>query len=319
MLIAECCQNHLGNPEILLEMVAQGARHGATHLKIQGLYHQELVYRERFEENRPSKYSDSIVRPFEPEIRRLEKLTLDFETEVAFVQECNKMDVVPMITVFTHRGLDRALEAGFKSFKIASYDCASLPLISRALESCDELVISTGATFWNEISSTVDLINSKKRSSTKIVFLHAVTEYPTDIKSVRLLRMAALKRFGFSIGFSDHTPPASTNLWASALAIKLGASAIERHFTILDPSETKDGPVSVNCAQLYAISRMLNSSGYLEENLPNQQVTKDMLSPLYSLDPSELELKNREYYRGRVASIVNGVSVPSWEVWPVEE
>ena len=319
MLIAECCQNHLGKPELLLEMVSKGAANGATHLKIQGLYHEELTFRERFELIRSSEFSDSIVRPFEPELRRLEKLTLDFETEVAFVQECNKRGVIPMITVFTHRGLDRALKAGFKSFKIASYDCASLPLIARTLESCDELVISTGATFWHEINSTVNLINNKKLPSTRIELLHAVTEYPTEVESVRMLRMTALKRFGFPVGFSDHTPPSSTNLWASALAIKLGASTIERHFTILDPEDTKDGPVSVNCSELSSISEMFNSPECLDVNLPDFETSKAMLAPLTSLDPSEVELKNREYYRGRVASKINGVSIPSWEVWPVEE
>jgi sialic acid synthase SpsE len=318
MLIAECCQNHLGKPEILLEMVSKGAAHGATHLKIQGLYHEELTFRERFEEIRSSEFSDSIVRPFEPELRRLEKLTLDFETEVAFVQECKKREVIPMITVFTHKGLDRALKAGFKSFKIASYDCASLPLIERILESCEELVISTGATFWHEINSTVNLIKNKKLPSTKVTFLHAVTEYPTEIDSIRLLRMTALKNFGFPVGFSDHTAPASTSLWASALAIKLGASAIERHFTILDPEDTKDGPVSVNCSQLSSISKMFDSPDYLDKNLPEFKTTKSMLAPLYSLDPSEFELKNRDYYRGRVASVINGVSIPSWEDWPIE-
>lgn len=318
MLIAECCQNHLGNPEILMEMVSKGALHGATHLKIQGLYHDELTYRKRFEENRPPEFSNSIVRPFESEYRRLENLTLDFETEVAFVTECNKVGVIPMITVFTHRGLDRALKAGFRSFKIASYDCASQALISRVLEFCDELVISTGATFWHEIDSTVNLIKKNKRPSTKIEFLHAVTEYPTEISSVRLLRMAALKSFGFPVGFSDHTPPASTNLWASALAIKLGASTVERHFTILNPSDTKDGPVSVDCNQLSSISRMFASPNYLDENLPDLKTINDMLTPLYTLDPSEVELKNRDYYRGRVASVLNGDSIPAWEVWPLE-
>ncbi len=318
MLIAECCQNHLGDFEILMNMVAAGAEHGASHLKIQGLYHDELTYREQFEKTRSEKFSSSIVRPYDAEVTRLKPLSLDFETEAAFVKECIKRGVVPMITVFTHAGLDRALKAGFRSFKIASYDCASLALISRILPHCDELVISTGATYWDEIRKTADFIKSNKRAETKVVFLHAVTEYPTTTSSVRMLRMTALKQFGFSVGFSDHTPPSTTNLEATALAIKLGASAIERHFTILDPSATKDGPVSINPDQLALISKMSSAQDVLDDCLPGDEICKSMMAPLLSLDPSDLELQNREYYRGRVASSLNGIRIYAWENWPLE-
>jgi len=318
MIIAECCQNHLGDPEILKRMVAEGAQNGATHLKIQGLYHEELNFREQFEEQRSIEHQASIVRPFAAEVARLKPLTLSFETEKEFVQECNSRGVIPMITVFTHSGLDRAVKAGFRSFKIASYDCASLALISRILPVCDELVISTGATSWDEIAQTAKFVAENKLGGTKIVFLHAVTEYPTDITSVRLLRMTALKQFGFEVGYSDHTAPGTTDLKAAALAIRLGAKAIERHFTILEVGATKDGPVSVNPSQLSLIARMFSSSEILDEHMPDAQLCKSMLTPLISLDPSDLEIKNREYYRGRVISTLNGVKINSWEDWPLE-
>lgn len=318
MLIAECCQNHLGNPDILKRMVAEGAKNGATHLKIQGLYHDELNFREQFEEQRSIEHQASIVRPFEAEVSRLKPLTLSLETEKDFVRECKAFGVTPMITVFTHSGLDRAVKAGFRSFKIASYDCSSLALISRILPVCDELVISTGATTWDEIAQTANFVAENKLGTTRIVFLHAVTEYPTEITSVRLLRMTALKQFGFEVGYSDHTAPRTTDLKAVALAIKLGAKAIERHFTVLEVGATKDGPVSVNPSQLSKIAGMFSSNEILDSYLPDVQLCKSMLTPLLSLDPSDLEIKNREYYRGRVVSTFNGVKINSWEDWPIE-
>jgi sialic acid synthase SpsE len=318
MLIAECCQNHLGDPEILKKMVAEGAKNGATHLKIQGLYHDELNFREQFEEQRSAEHQASIIRPFAAEVSRLKPLSLSLETEIEFVRECKSLGVTPMITVFTHSGLNRAVTAGFRSFKIASYDCSSLALISRILPVCDELVISTGATSWDEIARTANYVAENKLDKTRIVFLHAVTEYPTDITSVRLLRMTALKQFGFEVGYSDHTAPGSTELKAAALAIKLGAKAIERHFTVLGVDATKDGPVSVNPNQLSIIARMFSSLEILDENMPDAQLCKLMMAPLLSLDPSDLEIKNREYYRGRVVSTINGVKINSWEDWPLE-
>jgi N,N'-diacetyllegionaminate synthase len=318
MLIAECCQNHLGDPETLYKMVEAGASAGATHLKIQGLYSDELTLREQFEVNRKPAFSDYILRPHAAEFARLKPLTLGLDIEKGFVEKCRLHNVTPMISVFSHLGVDRAIKAGFRSFKIASYDCASIELISRLLPHSDELVISTGATYWHEIAATVKFIEQNKLPETQIIFLHAVTEYPTLNESVRLLRMAALRRFGFEVGFSDHTSPQTSGLAATALAIKLGARAIERHFTILDTGATKDGPVSVDPAQLEQISKMFQHPSYLLDFLPEEDELISMLAPLNSLEPSEIELKNREYYRGRVASIYRDKHIYSWEHWPSE-
>jgi sialic acid synthase SpsE len=318
MLIAECCQNHLGDPIILHKMVEAGALAGATHLKIQGLYADELTFREQFEENRESKYSNYIVRPHAAEVARLKPLTLNPSVEEAFVQKCRNHNVTPMISVFSHLGVDRAIDAGFRSFKIASYDCSSLELISRLLPYSDELVISTGATYWHEVAATAKYVAENKLPSTRVAFLHAVTEYPTQIESVRLLRMAALKRFGFEVGFSDHTSPQTSGLGATALSIKLGGTVVERHFTVLETGATKDGPVSVNSTQLEQISKMFRDPNFLLDFLPGEEEVISMLAPLHSLQPSEIELQNREYYRGRVASVHRDKLIYSWEHWPSE-
>jgi hypothetical protein len=52
--------------------------------------------------------------------------------------------------------------------------------------------------------------------------------------------------------------------------------------------------------------------------MPDAQLCKLMMAPLISLDPSDIEIKNREYYRGRVVSTINGVKIYSWEDWPLE-
>jgi sialic acid synthase SpsE len=318
MLIAECCQNHLGDPNILQKMVEAGALAGATHLKIQGLYAEELTFREQFEENRESTYSNYIVRPHAAELARLQPLTLNPNAEEAFVRKCRDHNVTPMISVFSHLGVNRAINAGFRSFKIASYDCSSLELISRLLPYSDELVISTGATYWHEVAATAKYVANNKLPNARIAFLHAVTEYPTQLDSVRLLRMVALKRFGFEVGFSDHTSPQISGLSATALSIKLGGTVVERHFTILETGATKDGPVSVNPTQLEQISKMFRDPSLLLDFLPGEEEVLSMMAPLHSLQPSEIELRNREYYRGRVASDYRGKPVYSWECWPSE-
>jgi sialic acid synthase SpsE len=306
-LIAEFCQNHLGKASILEQMVVEAKNNGASHAKIQGLYSEEITKRMEFEDT-----NGRIFRPYDKEVARLKSLDLSFETEKWFVEFCHKKSITPMITVFTHMGVERAKLAGFKSVKIASYDCSSIPIIKKALEFADELVISTGATYWQEIIDTVKLINSIKNNSQKIALLHARTIYPTQLTHFGILRMSALASFGFKIGLSDHTKPEETKLVASKIAILLGADYIERHFTILNKEETKDGPISITPVELKEIKDFCEKSKLEQLNDIGKE---DLLSalPCASLEPTEEELINRSYYRGRVASKYNGKVFYSWE------
>ena len=312
-IIAEFCQNHLGKIENLEEMVIQAKENGASHAKIQGLYSDEITKRSEFEDPKGILY-----RPYDKEVARLQTLDLNFETEKWFVKYCLEKEIIPMITVFTHRGVERAKQAGFKHIKIASYDCASIPIIRKSLEFADEVVISTGATYWTEIEKTAELINKSRKPNQEIALLHARTIYPTRLDNFGLLKMSALAAFGFKFGLSDHTKPSESGLIASKIAILLGANYIERHFTILDRSETRDGPVSINPAEL---KELRNFCGLSKLEQLKEINIKDLEATVAcnSLEPAGEEITNRSYYRGRVASTYEGKYVFSWEEAPYEE
>lgn len=309
-IIAEFCQNHLGDEDTLLQMISSASLSGATHGKIQAIYSEELTYRDKFE------IPGALYRPLSAEMQRLSKLELSEKTEKEFIGACEDMNLTPMITIFTHRGAERAQKAGFRSIKIASYDCASLALISHCLEFATELVISTGATSWVDICKTVDYLHKSKSQSQKIFLLHARTLYPCPPSQARLLRMIALRKLGFATGLSDHSDPTSDNLLVSKLAIALGAEVLERHFTILPRNATKDGPVSVTPSQLEILSDFSQKSTEAQwMSLLGESVDWQSLLAFDSLEPTGQELLNRDYYRGRFASIKNGRNIFPWEHW----
>ncbi len=314
-IIAEFCQNHNGDVEILNRMILEAKESGASHAKIQGLYSSELTYRPEFEAE--NQKEGSLLRPYQSEVDRLSKLDLTLESETNFVEACKEVGIIPMTTVFTHLGLERALKAGFKNFKIASYDCASRALISRILPHADELVISTGATMWSEIELTSKLVSKEKKPRTKIAFLHARTIYPTPLDKMNISRMLFLRYLGWETGLSDHSRPEVDGLISSKLAIHLGASYVERHFTVLARTETRDGPVSITPRELQELnefSRKDAQARYLELS-----AFKDLAR--ISFGESEIEIDaveaiNAKYYRGRVASWQGSKQVYSWEPWP---
>jgi sialic acid synthase SpsE len=315
ILIAECCQNHNGDRTILQRMIHAAAESGADFVKIQAIRSRELTQRPRFEEGLtdPDGTVRAIARPFQPELQRLARLDLTLEDEAWFVDECHRAGVPPMTTVFTRTAAREVAELGYEAVKIASYDCASVPLLRDARKHWARIVVSTGATFDPEIERAAEEL-----SGAEVTFLHCVTLYPTPLKELHLRRMNWLRRFSPRVGLSDHTEPASTGLWASKIALALGAVCVERHFTVLDPGQTRDGPVSINPAMLkelraFADRPRMERMHLVEREHPAWEVTLGQARR----DLSARELLNRDYYRGRFASKVEGQDVYNWEDVPL--
>lgn len=310
VLIAECCQNHNGSTEILKRMIHAAAENGADYVKIQAIRSRELTHRERFDQGltRNGKV-EVITRPYQPELERLAKLDLSLDTERWFVEECWKAGVAPLTTAFTRSAAREIKDLGYEAIKVASYDCASYPLLRELRKYWNTLFVSTGATYDEEIEQAASVLHGSN-----YMFLHCVTMYPTPLDELHLRRMSYLRRFTAQVGYSDHSKIETTGLWASKIALALGADCIERHFTILGPTETKDGPVSINPAQLKELRTFADMSRpdrmkLLQDQYPDWTRSLGMARrPL-----SDAELLNRDYYRGRFASRVGDSFVYNWE------
>ena len=311
ILIAECCQNHNGSQEILKRMIHEAAANGADYVKIQAIRSSELTYRERFENGLTdaSGQVQVIQRPYQPELERLSTLDLSTDQERWFAEECERAGVMPLTTAFTRSGVRDIQDMGYPAIKIASYDCASYPLLEDAKKVWKKLFVSTGATYDEEIEIAAQML-----AGSDFEFLHCVTIYPTPLSELHLNRMQWLRQFSEKVGYSDHSKPAETGLWASKTALALGASCVERHYTVLGPTETKDGPVSITPAMLKELREFADRP--VEERLeivqrefPDWETTLgDAHRPM-----SHAEKLNRDYYRGRFASKVDGKPVYNWE------
>ena len=214
-----------------------------------------------------------------------------------------------MTTAFTRTAAREVAGLGYEAIKVASYDCASFPLLDELKQYWKKIFVSTGATYDEEIEAAAQVLEGSDYT-----FLHCVTIYPTPMSELHLRRMSYLRRFSPQVGYSDHSKPAETKLWASKTALALGASCIERHFTILEDDQTKDGPVSINPAQLKELrdfadmDRGARMQGVQEEYPQWEESLGKSNRPL-----SHAELLNRDYYRGRFASKVNDQFVYNWE------
>lgn len=311
ILIAECCQNHNGDREILKKLIHEAAENGADYVKIQAIRSRELTHRlefdlGQFDENGVVKV---IKRPFNIELERLKKLDLSLEDEQWFVEECWRAGIAPMTTAFTISSAREVKDMGYEAIKIASYDCASYALLKEVKKYWKKIFISTGATFDEEI-----LLASNELFGSEYHFMHCITIYPTPLEELNLRRIAFLRKFSNNVGYSDHSHVATSGLLASKVALALGADSIERHFTVLEDDKTKDGPVSIKPHQLKELREFADLNRNERMARINIEFPQWELTLGKSTRPlSDSELLNRAYYRGRFASIVDGNYVYNWE------
>ncbi len=309
-LIAECCQNHNGKKDILKRMIHAAVEAGADYAKIQSIRSRELTRRERFEEGEtaPDGSVVTIKRPFEPERARLAGLDLSLDDERWFVEECWRAGIAPMTTVFTRAAVRDVVDLGYEAVKIASYDCRSLPLLRDVRARWSRVIVSTGATTDDEVERAAEVLGTGEYA-----FLHCVTIYPTPLQALHMRRMAWLRRFTPQVGWSDHTAPARDGLIASRVALALGATVIERHFTVLGPAESRDGPVSVTPALLAELRAFADLPRPERVAQVAREVDLDAALGDAHRELSAEEMRNRDYYAGRFATMIDGQPVYNWD------
>jgi N,N'-diacetyllegionaminate synthase len=312
-IIAEFCQNHNGSYDILSQMIAEAAEGGATHAKLQTIFADDLSFRPEFEEGLIDTGGQLkvIKRPYQSEYDRLKKLELTYEQHRRFVNDCRSAGLEPLTTAFNLTCIPEIRGLGWKSIKVASYDCGSTQLVEALADNFEELIVSTGASYDEEIEATVALL---KRKGTNFTLLHCVTIYPTPLVDMNLSRLSYLRSLAPSVGLSDHSMVARDGVKADLVAIHLGAQAIERHFTVLPEDQTRDGKVSITKAHLremvnFAAMDHCAQEVYLAEHVPEREIMMGQEKrPL-----SDAELLNRAYYRGRFCNKRGERQIFNWE------
>ena len=234
------------------------------------------------------------------------------------MQICNENGLIPMTTCFVREHVNHLAELGFYSIKVASYDCASFPLLKELSKKFDEIIVSTGATYDDEVIHAAEILKD-----TNFSMLHCVTLYPTPLEQMHMARMDWLRTLTPSVGYSDHSLVSDTGLLASKAALALGADIIERHFTLLSASDTRDGPVSINKTQLQDLSNFSKLSlddrlSKMDTDYPDWRIVIGQKNRTLTNE----ELLNRDYYRGRFASprsdTINGSRmINNWEEVPL--
>ena len=229
LIIAEAGVNHNGDISRAKEMVRVALECGADIVKFQTSNLDALVSKYA----KMAEYQKNNIGKEMSQKDMLRDINLSYEDFAELKCYCDEVGIVFLSTPFdvdSVRFLDRLQDV----WKIPSGEITNYPYLVEIANTKKPVIMSTGMSSLEEVGAAVDLL--RREGTTDITLLHCTTDYPTEDKDVNLRAMLTLKEeFGCSVGYSDHTRGIDIDL----AAVALGASVVEKHFTL---DRTLPGP-----------------------------------------------------------------------------
>ena len=231
-IIAEAGVNHNGSLDLAKRLIEIAVDSGADAVKFQTFKAESLVSKNA----QKADYQKQTTDASESQFDMIKKLELDVETHRELIAYCQEKDIMFLSTPFDHESVNLLSGLGLQIFKIPSGEITNLPYL-RHIGSLDkQVILSTGMSNLKEVGDALNILINSGTSKDNVTVLHANTMYPTPMEDVNLNAMLTIqKEFGVDIGYSDHT----LGIEVDIAAVAMGASCIEKHFTL---DKTMDGP-----------------------------------------------------------------------------
>lgn len=226
IIIAEAGVNHNGSLEKAFQLVDAAVDAGVDYVKFQTFKANLLV-------STNAKKADYQIENTnnnkESQLEMLQKLELSEESHKSLIDYCSLKGIKFFSTAFDLDSLTYLSTIGMEMVKIPSGEITNLPYLRKAASLFKNVIISTGMATLIEIRDAVQVFIDAGIARENLTILHCNTEYPTPMKDVNLKAMLHIaNEFNTSIGYSDHT----LGIEVPIAAVAMGASMIEKHFTL---------------------------------------------------------------------------------------
>jgi N,N'-diacetyllegionaminate synthase len=250
-IIAEAGVNHNGSLEIAHKLIDIAADAKADAVKFQTFNSESLA--------RPgaakAAYQQKDAADVEDQQSMLKNLELPTSAYLELIAHCRVRDIQFMSTPFDEESAEMLINLGMSIIKIPSGEITNLPFIRFLAEFGLSIVLSTGMSTLDEVDEAIKTINAvweakNISNSISLTLLHCTSNYPAASQDVNLKAMHTLgNRFGLPVGYSDHT----LGTMISVAAVALGATIIEKHFTLDCAMEGPDHRASLSPSELHLL------------------------------------------------------------------
>jgi len=230
-VIAEAGVNHNGSEAVAMQLIDVAAAAGADAVKFQTFRAETLVLpgAEKADYQRQQTGAGD-------QFSMLKALELTEAIYARLLERCHERKIQFMSTPFDREAVDFLVGLGMSRIKVPSGELTNLPFLAYLAEKNLPLIVSTGMATLEEVGEAVTVIRSVRKEQDymapleeMLTLLHCTSSYPTALEDVNLMAIQTLRdTFGLPVGYSDHTP----GILISVAAVAMGATVIEKHFTL---------------------------------------------------------------------------------------
>lgn len=247
LIIAEAGVNHNGSIAIAKQLVDRAVDAGVDIIKFQTFKSEKLVSKSA----RQAEYQQrNIGKKDEGQYAMLKRLELSEQAHEELIAYCKERNIRFFSTAFDMDSIDYLHSLNLGLWKIPSGEITNYPYLKKIAQYGEPIILSTGMCESQDIANALKVLLDNGVKKEQITILHCNTEYPTPMQDVNLRAMLTIeKEFGVKVGYSDHTK----GIEVPIAAVALGATVIEKHFTLDRTMEGPDHKASLEPDELKAM------------------------------------------------------------------
>jgi N,N'-diacetyllegionaminate synthase len=310
-IIAEAGVNHNGSLKLAKKLIDVASASGADAVKFQTFKAKNLVVKNSQKAN----YQKNTGSQKETQFSMLQKLELSQEMHLELINYSINKHIKFLSSPFDHESIKLLNDLGLEIFKIPSGEITNLPYLRHVGKLNKKIILSTGMSDMNEVKNALEILINSGTKKNNITILHANTEYPTPMEDVNLRAMITIgKELGVKFGYSDHT----LGIEVDIAAVAMGASCIEKHFTLDCNMEGPDHKASLEPKQLKEMVKAIrNVELALGSNIkkPSKSELQNILKVRKSI-VAKTKIKKGEVLSEKNLSVkrpCEGVSPMKWD------
>lgn len=244
IIIAEAGVNHNGSIELAKALIDAAADAGVDYVKFQTFKAENIASKHARKADYQLKNTDTENMD---QLSMLKKLELDHDAHKILIAYAKEKKITFLSTPFDLDSIDLLSEMNIRLGKIPSGEITNLLYLRKMAHHFDKLILSTGMATIEEVQAALNILYTEGKTKQDITVLHCTSEYPAPIEDVNLKAMLQMKdAFEIPVGYSDHT----LGIEVPVAAVALGATLIEKHFTLDKTMEGPDHAASLDPVEL---------------------------------------------------------------------